>query len=71
MSGGEEGVKTLDAFTKCRVEGCEVNVMLTGSKEPRCWNHGGPDGIPEYLTLAGDGSFIYVRHMTHRLEECE
>lgn len=82
MSSGEADVaertraflarsRSLDAFTRCRTDGCEVMVHLAGD-EARCHYHGGRDDNPEYLTSTHDGSFIWTRRMVVLPpEDCE
>lgn len=71
MSGGEESIRTLDAFTRCTGLGCERMVYLVDDHEPRCYEHGGRDGIPSYVTDTDSGAFIEVRHMTLPGGDCE
>lgn len=79
MSSGEadaayhtaHAMRSLDAFRKCSIEGCQVMVHLSG--DGRCKAHGATrDGIPEYLTDTDSGAFIYVRHVSLDLgSDCE
>ncbi len=52
---------SLDAFTRCRVAGCEWNVQLP---EMRCERHGGR-AVPAYFADA-EGAIVSVRHMPQR-----
>lgn len=44
-------VASLDAWSRCQVDGCEWHVQLPAT---RCMDHGGREG-PEYMTSAMGG----------------
>ncbi len=58
MSGGETDARSLDAFTRCRVPGCEWMVHLT-HPDLRCYQHGGPKRR-EYLN-SSEGEIVRTR----------
>lgn len=65
--------RSLDAFTKCSVAGCAVNVHLSAPAPVRCRFHGGPK-VAQYETSATDGSFLWTGYMTTSIDaggDCE